>query len=122
MTVARRWSATACLLGAAACATDGPLAPRVAPAPVHAPVESRANPSAAADSAAPRVIVMRPTTRPTGPLLFVVDGQPVSADSAARLDRGAIESIELIMGAAAVSRHGPAGQHGVAIVKLRAPR
>lgn len=111
---------------AAACGTDGPLAPQLTPEPAH---ERPAPPSDAAPvaSRAP-VLVFRcggAILPQNGPPLFVVDGRVLAEADVGEVDPSAIESIQVVKGAAAVLAYGPAGERGAVIIRTRreaAPR
>ncbi|HYW13337.1 MAG TPA: TonB-dependent receptor plug domain-containing protein, partial [Longimicrobium sp.] len=117
----RRSIAVLLLLGSAACAHDGMLAPEVAPEPREAALTA-APPSEPAATPAGRSVLLRICgtrfSAPGGLPLYVVDG--VMLDSLPEaLDPMDIDRIEVVKGAAAVRLYGPRAEHGLVQITTR---
>jgi TonB-dependent SusC/RagA subfamily outer membrane receptor len=110
------------LLGTAACAADGPLAPQLAPEPEPAArADVTPGPDAAASSQPSIRLRCGGATLAQGapPPVYVVDGRVLPAESIGDVDPTSIDHIELIRGAAAVARYGERAGNGVVIITTR---
>lgn len=125
-----RWIAMLCVLGSAACASDGILAPETAPEPGSAALEVK--PAAASEGAAPDE---KPAARPASAAatvtircggsipssrepLYIVDGVPLGGPPDIQaLD---IQEIQVLKGATAAALYGSRAAHGIVIITTRA--
>jgi TonB-dependent SusC/RagA subfamily outer membrane receptor len=117
-----RWMASLLLLGSAACAHDGVLAPQLTPEPAGAELAVAATAAAPAENPAtrPRQFVIRCSSSISASQepLYVVDG--VIGAQAADIRAEDIEGIQVMRGARAAALYGARAENGVVIVTTRA--
>jgi TonB-dependent SusC/RagA subfamily outer membrane receptor len=109
-----------CLLGCAACASDGILAPTGVPEPAGIEAAAVLAAEPASPGATGIIRCARTTTPPAGEPLFIVDGRVLPQGTLADIDPASIDTIEVVKGETAAAIFGPRVANGIVIITTRA--
>jgi TonB-dependent SusC/RagA subfamily outer membrane receptor len=115
-----RLTAMLCLLGSAACASDGILAPTGVPEPAGVEAATVLAAEPATLSGAPGISCARTITPHTGEPLLVVDGRVLPQGTLADIDPASIDAIEVVKDETAAAIFGPRVANGIVIITTRA--